>query len=275
MLALIAAGVTVAWGGSSAAKPTNLSLSISETGKAAKFTIPASGKGGLTRVVLVNSGQAPHSAQLILVARGHTIADAVKQLSGNSGKTPNWLRAEGGVGTTPSGRTGTAIVNLPQGTYAIVDTVGLQRGGPPAYGQTKLSGGKQGTVPKYAASITGLQTGNDRYAWRLSGLKRGTNRLGFVSQGRSAIHLVSLFKLKGTANPSLATIKNGLQSTGQSPSYVDQRSRVVTAALDGGKSMATSLTFKPGRYVFFCPLPDRDGGKPHFLEGMLRKVTIG
>jgi hypothetical protein len=117
MLVLIAAGVAVAWGGSSAAKPTNLSLSISETGKAARFTIPASGKGGLTRVVLVNSGQAPHSAQLILVARGHTIADAVKQLSGNSGMTPNWLHAEGGVGTTPSGRTGTAIANLPQGRF--------------------------------------------------------------------------------------------------------------------------------------------------------------
>jgi hypothetical protein len=56
---------------------------------------------------------------------------------------------------------------------------------------------------------------------------------------------------------------------------VDQASRVDTAALDGGKSLTTALTLTPGQYVVFCPLTDRDGGKPHFLEGMLKKVTIG
>jgi hypothetical protein len=277
ILALIAAGGAVAGcGGTSAGatRPTNLRLSISEAGNAAKYTIPASGKGGLTQIVLVNSGRAPHSAQLVLVARGHSVADAVKQLAANSGKTPNWLRAEGGVGTTLPGRTGTAIVNLPTGTYAIVDTVGLRRGGPPAYGQTKLSGGQRGTVPRYAARITGLPTGKAKYAWRITGLKPGTHPLDFVSKGKSAIHLVSLFKIKGNANPSLGAIKTALQSNA-SPSYIDQSSRVVTAALDGGKSMATSLTFTRGRYVFFCPLPNRDGGKPHYLQGMLRKLTIG
>ncbi len=277
VLALIAASLAVTGGGgvsASATKRTNLRLSITEAGTAAKYTIPASGTDGLTQVVLVNSGRAPHSAQLVLVARGHSVADAVKQLAANSGKTPSWLRAEGGVGTTLPGKTGTAIVNLPRGNYAIVDTVGLRRGGPPAYGQTKLSGGQPGTVPKYAANITGLQTGKDRYAWRITGLKPGTNPLDFVSKGKSAIHLVSLFKIRGNANPSLGAIKQALQSNA-SPSYIDQSSRVVTGALDGGKSMATSLTFTRGRYVLFCPLPDRDGGKPHFLEGMLTKLKIG
>ena len=30
----------------------------------------------------------------------------------------------------------------------------------------------------------------------------------------------------------------------------------------------------PGRYVFFCPPRDRDGGKRHFLEGLLTQVEI-
>jgi hypothetical protein len=275
-VALIAASVTVAGcGGSGAAKLSNLRLSITEQGKTAKFTIPASAKGGLTQVVLTNSGQAPHAAQLVLVTGGHTPAEAVKQLAGNSSKTPNWLRAEGGVGTTPGGQTRTATVNLPKGNYTIIDTASLRSGGPPAYGQTKLAKGKTGTVPKYAAHVTGLSTGKDKYAWQITGLKAGTNPLDFVSKGKGAIHLVTAFKIKGSANPSLGAIKKALQSNGPPPSYVDQTSQTDTAALDGGKSMATSLTFTAGQYVVFCPLTDRDGGKPHFLEGMLKKVTIG
>jgi hypothetical protein len=274
VLALTAAGVAIAGcGGSSATKPTNLSLSISEVGKAAKFTIPPSGKGGLTQVVLVNSGKAPHNVQLVLVAHGHTVAEAVKQIAGNSKKTPNWLRAEGGVGTTLGGQTGTAIVNLPKGTYAVVDTSSTGNG-PPAYGQTTLSKGKTGTVPKYAAHITGLATGKDKYAWRITGLKVGANPLDFVSKGKSAIHTAVAIKVKG--NPSLDTIKKALQSNGgPPPSFIAPSQPADTAALDGGKSVATSLTFTRGQYVFFCPLTDRDGGKPHFLEGMIKKVTIG
>ena len=274
MLALIMAGVAVAaCGGSSATKPTNLSLSISEAGKAARLTVPASGKGGLTRVVLVNSGRAPHSAQLVLVTGGHTVTEAVRQITGNSKKTPNWLRAEGGVGTTPGGQTRTATVNLPKGTYAVVDTSSMENG-PPAYGQTTLSKGKTGTVPKYAAHITGLATGKDKYAWRITGLKVGTNPFDFVSKGKSAIHVVVAIKVKG--NPSLDAVKKALQSNGgPPPSFIAPSQPADTAALDGGKSVATSLTFTRGQYVVFCPLTDRDGGKPHFLEGMLKKVTIG
>jgi len=46
------------------------------------------------------------------------------------------------------------------------------------------------------------------------------------------------------------------------PAFVDQSSGFVSsAALDSGKSQVTSVTFaKPGTWVFFCPLRDRDGG---------------
>ena len=277
VLALIAAGVAVAGcGGSSATKLSHLSLSISEQGKTASFTAPASAKGGLTDIALTNAGKAPHGAQFVLVTGGHTVAEAAKQLGTNSPKTPSWLRAEGGVGSVPGGQTGTATVNLPKGTYAVIDTATLGgSGGPPVYTQLKLTGGKRGQIPPLAAHITGEQTGHDKYAWVIAGLKAGTKPTEFTSKGKQTIHLVSAFKLKGNANPSLDAIKKALQSNGPPPSYVDQSSLVETAALDGGKSLTTPLTFTAGRYVFFCPLTDRNGGKPHFLEGMIKKVTIG
>jgi hypothetical protein len=277
LLALLTTTIAVAGcGGSSATKPSNLHLSITEQGKTAKFTVPASAKGGLTNVALTNLGKAPHGAQFILVTGGHTVAEAAKTLGTNSPKTPSWLRAEGGIGNVPGGQTGTAKVNLPKGTYAVVDTASLgDSGGPPAYTMLELTGGKRGTIPRLAAHITGEQTGHDKYAWTISGLKAGTQPTEFTSKGKQSIHLVTAFKIKGNANPSLDAIKKALQSNGPPPSYVDQSSLVQTAALDGGKSLTSPLTFTAGRYVFFCPLTDRDGGKPHFLEGMLKEVTIG
>jgi len=47
------------------------------------------------------------------------------------------------------------------------------------------------------------------------------------------------------------------------------------AGLKAGASKTITLSLPAGRYVFFCPLTDRAGGKPHFLEGMIKKLTIG
>jgi hypothetical protein len=45
--------------------------------------------------------------------------------------------------------------------------------------------------------------------------------------------------------------------------------------LDGGKSLTTQFTLsRPGTYIFFCHLTDRDGGKPRFAEGLLTTVTV-
>lgn len=66
-----------------------------------------------------------------------------------------------------------------------------------------------------------------------------------------------------------------LASNGPPPSYVDVNEAQQTAILDGGASQTTTLDLKkPGQYIFFCPLSDRDGCKPHFEEGLLKVETV-
>ncbi len=78
-----------------------------------------------------------------------------------------------------------------------------------------------------------------------------------------------------TGNPSVAQIKKALQSNGKPPAFVDFMSSDQTAALDGGRSQVADIDLpKPGTYALFCPLTDRDGGKPHFDEGLLIKVQV-
>jgi hypothetical protein len=289
MVAALAVVLSIAGCGSSsksstsaskAAQPatTTLALSISEAGKGAKFAGPASVAGGLVTLTLTNSGKAPHAAQLVRVLPGHTIEQALKTLGGESHKTPEWIRAEGGIGLASPGGSASATLDLPSGTYAVVDlgaSEGGQRGGPPAVMPLTVTPAQgSAALPSTASTITAANPSKDHYKWEVSGpLKSGENEVTFASKGKSALHEITAVRVTG--NPSKAQILKDLSSNGPPPSYVDQASQTQTAVLDGGKSLIAHLTFsKPGTYVLFCHLNDRDGGKPHFKEGLLTTVTV-
>ena len=81
--------------------------------------------------------------------------------------------------------------------------------------------------------------------------------------------------LKGKV-PPLSQIKEDIsKESGPPPSYIEFEEAQSTAILDGGKSQTTTFDLKkPGKYIFFCPLTDRDGGKPHDQEGLLAVETV-
>lgn len=259
------------------AAPVPLSLSIAQQGKAATFTAPASIQGGLVTATLANHSKAPRSAQFFLLQGNHTGAQVYKILGGNSNKTPNWLHAAGGVAQVAPGQTGSATVKLEPGHYVVGDLPG---NGPPSgplpSTDLTVTAGAPGNaaLPTTATTITAANPSKDHYKWEVSGpLTHGVNRVTFVSKGKSAIHLILATRLNG--NPSSAQLLKGLASNGPPPAFIDQTSFTSTAVLDGGRSDVTELTFsKPGRYVLFCPLTDRDGGKEHFKEGMIKVVTV-
>jgi hypothetical protein len=259
-----------------AATPTSLALSISETGARSKYAGPASIKGGLVTVQLTNNGKGPHGAQLIRILGAHTIEEALKTLGGESHKTPSWLRAEGGVGAAVPGSSASATVSLPAGNYAVVDFAGAQegKGGPPAFAPLTVTPGQTGILPSTATTITAAAPSKDHYKWEISGpLKVGANDVTFASKGKSALHELGAVRITG--NESTAQLVKALETNGPPPSYVDRETKDQTAVLDGGKSLTTQLTLsKPGTYVFFCHLTDRDGGKPHFAEGLITTVTV-
>lgn len=279
-LLVVAAALTVAacgGGNKKAAHAANVTLGISEAGKSAKYTVPASLPGGLVHLTVTNSGKAPHGAQLVLVEGNHTAPEVVKVVTSNSPKTPDWVRAEGGIGAVPPGGSATADVNLPAGKYVIGDfTGGPNSSGPPGYVETRVGKGKTGSLPATPTRVDAAATGKDRYQWKISGgLKAGVNSFTFKSEGKQAIHLVAAFRVTG--KPSLAAIKKFLATPGNAPppKFVDQSTFANTAVLDGGKEQTTQLHLsKPGEYVLFCPLTDRDGGKSHDQEGLLKTVQV-
>jgi hypothetical protein len=280
LLAVVVLSVSVAACGKdkkkTAVKPSPLAITLNPAGKAAKFTVPATTKGGLVQVTFANTTAAPHAAQLVRIEGSHTTQEALKAVTSNSPKTPEWVRAEGGVGGTGPRSRGTALVDLPAGRYMVADVGGPGGPAPPAYAQFNVTAGTSGEPPAAASTIDAAENGKDKYEWKLSGaaLKSGPNRITFKSGGKEALHLVALVKLK--RDVSEAEVLKALKTNGPPPAFIDQNSFATTAVLDGDKVSTTDLntTAGPGTYVLFCPLTDRDGGKPHFEEGLLKKVVV-
>jgi hypothetical protein len=273
LAALVVAGLVVPQGGT----PT-LTFKVADTGTSSTLTGPKHMRGGLINVKLINSGRTSHSAQLIRVTgKKHTPALALKLLASHPKKIPVWLRFLGGLGPTPPGQSNVATINLTGGQYLVADTAAAHSSSTPATTTITIDPGNPGTLPKTTAGVTGAtgpKGSTDRYQWKLSGLKAGVNRILFDSQGQKAIHEVVALRLKGS--PTVAELKKGLRSSG-TPAFVDTSvPEVGTAALNGNNTHTETATLDlaAGTYVLFCPLTDRNDGKPHFLEGMLTTLTV-
>jgi hypothetical protein len=256
-----------------------ISLSISESGKTAVYSVPSSATGGLVTISLTNKGSMPHGAQFVLIKGNHTAPQALRALGASmkTGKTPAWLRAEGGPPAAVPRQTSAATQNLPVGKYLIADLGGASNG-PPAFTQLAVRGpSSSGSLPRTVTTVAAAPNGKDKYKWQISGAAPavGQNPITFASKGKATLHLLGAFRIVG--HPSRQQIINFLKSTsnGPPPAFVDPSIFDSTGALDGGRSQVTTLSLsKPGRYVLFCPLRDRDGGKPHFEEGLLKTITV-
>lgn len=268
LLAVLATGC----GDSGSDSATALKIGVSEKGKVVAFDAPRSTGGGLVELRLTNEGKAPHGVQLVRFEGDHTADEALEVVESESDKTPEWVRAEGGIGAVEAGRVGIADLNLEAGNFVIVDAAAL--GGHPATAEMKVSDGSAGDLPSTDATVVAEEAGEDEYAWDVSGLKAGSNKVTFDSQGDQAIHLILAAPVKGKAPPLSQIEKEFAEENGPPPPYIDLEAIQSTAVLDGGKSQTTELDLRPGKYIFFCPLTDRDGGKPHDQEGLLSIETV-
>lgn len=252
-------------GGGASGEPTAFAVEVTESGKSSEVKVPESVEAGLVEVTFDNGGKAPHSVSLVGVDGDQTAEDVLKVTGEEGAKIPDWIHGAGGVGTVPPGQSGTATVVLEPGTYYAQDDEGPQGG----ITKFEVTGeASDAELPSTDATIVASE-----YKFTTEGLKAGTNRLTFDNAGDELHHAIAAPINEGS---NIADVKKFFMSEGRpsGPPPVDFESGVGTAVLDGGAKEVTELEFKAGRYAFVCFIPDRDGGPPHFLQGMLQEVKI-
>jgi hypothetical protein len=264
-------------GGGGSDEPGKVAVKVTESGKGAgSIEIPAKVEGGAVELTLDNSGnQAPHDAQIIRLADGHSYEEASPIINSNRPQEiPDWIQAYGGVGSTNPGETGTATLKLDEGHYVAVDDA---QGGPQSpHAEFDVSDENDADLPDTDATVTAATTDSGdpahEYEWTDDGLKAGENTITFDSQGDEALHVLIAAPIKGDA--TIEDVAKELDSNGP-PQSVDITKAAQTSVIDGGLKQVTKINLQPGRYAFICFLPDRDEpDKPHFKQGLLKEVTI-
>ncbi len=237
-----------------------------------KISAPASVSGGVVKIDFKNSGKASHEAQVVRVEGDHTQAEVVDNVAGDSTSIPSWLFAEGGVGSTAPGQSRSATVKLSPGKHFVIDTGtddnnnSFAKGG--AVAALTVTGDSGGKVPQSGARIEAKD-----YEFTIPTLKAGTQSITFDNVGHQP-HV--LFAAPIAAGKTLDDVKAALTSQDQSsgPPPVDFTKGTSVSAVEGTKSVATSLSLEKGNYVFICFLSDRGGGPPHFTLGMLEEAAV-
>lgn len=270
---------------SAAAKPTPFGVSATATSKTKKaLDFPATVKAGLVTMTLTNSDTVPRSAQIIRVTGDHSVDEVLKIVNAEETKIPEFMQDGGGLGEVAPGKTASATQNLAPGRYVIWDDAGGDDEGEKgndelgAKGEFSVIGkASDAELPAVAATVTATDSGTDtkdkQYGFEFKGLKAGTNEVRFENTGDQLHHALFVPIAKGkTIKDAEAAFTSQQEPTGPPP--VDFASAVGTTVIDGGIAQNITLDLKAGNYAVICFLSDRDGGKPHVAQGMIKQLKV-
>lgn len=243
------------------------------------FSFPPAIKGGVITVRLQNNGNELHDLQLAKAVPGHTLDDLLKQVTSEEAPLEQWVEAAGGVGGVGAGESAQATLDLKPGTYWYFCTESSGEGDNEVAhasngmaGEVTLEGESGAVMPPASATIVAAD-----YSLTPSGLKAGSNTVGFRNDGKQLHHAV-LFPLQ--PGKTLEDAKNFLASEGGAeppgPPPVDFEKGLATAVINPGQRVIVTLDLQAAtNYVLLCFLPDKGtAGPPHVAKGMLAEARI-
>lgn len=246
----------------------DLAFMITEQGKESKVTGPESAETGLAEITLENKGKGDGDIQLIRTEGEHSPEEVVEGLEkAMKGQVfPDWFFAGGGIGTTAGGESQTVTQVLEPGTYYAFVTEGGQ--GPPdpaSVPAMKVSGEESEEEVEADETVSAFD-----YGFEAEELSSGKTEIAFDNTGAQPHHLIAAPLLgQNTADDVESFFKS---NEGKQP--FEERGTQSTAVIEGGEGQLVTLDLKPGRYVLFCFISDRQGGPPHALKGMVDEVEV-
>lgn len=235
------------------------------------FDLPASIQSGLTTFRLLNKGKQEHHFSLMRLEEGKTVSDGFAALiKAGQGVRPAWMHPVGGPNAISPGGESRATVVLQPGNYmAYCEVPGPDPAPHFAKGMVKglVVTGPASTASLPAADVAIKLTDFDFVFSRP--LTRGHHVIAVTNIGTQPHMLVIQRHPTGKGNKEF--LDWAFNPKGQSaPS---QGAGGVTEIAPGA-TVVMERDFAPGRYGLFCFVPDTKTGKPHFMLGMQKEITV-
>jgi hypothetical protein len=243
------------------AQPSRLAIELSGS----SFDIPKSVPGGVTRIEFTNSTKRPASAQLGYVDAGHTAQEGLEAAGAwaEQGKPlPGWAHTAGGTGRTEPGATATVTQDLPTGEYFVLNVEAEEE----VAEFFTVQGAGEAKLPEPASRVDAFE-----YRFEASGLQAGANPVLVDNKGKEPHFLEAAPMLPGK---TIADVKRFVMTEKGAPP-IDFEKSVSTPVIDGGLSQVVELDLDAGKYALLCFVPDRKGGPPHAVKGMISEATVG
>jgi hypothetical protein len=232
------------------------------------FEAPDTVGAGWTEIRLTNKGPELHHVWLLKLEEGKTLSDVFAAFSGGEAN-PSWVRHIGGPNAPAPGATATAFVNLEAGRYAALCFI-------------PSPDGKLHVMKGMAKEIVVAASDAERPAPKVD-LTMTLNDYDFVLSrplvaGKQAVRVVNdasqpheVFIARLAPGKTAADLLSWLQ-TMQGPPPGTPMGGTTGIGEKGENTIVLDLA--PGEYGLYCFVPDAKDGKPHFVHGMVKQITV-
>jgi hypothetical protein len=233
------------------------------------FDAPSEIPAGVTTFHLVNRGPGLHHVQLVKLGEGKTVDDFLAAVKAG-GPPPAWATVAGGPNPPDLGGTAITTMALEPGNYAMVCFI------PSGDGIPHLMKGMVRPLTVTAASGAGAPEPSADlvmklvdFAFELDGpLTAGRHTIRVENAGAQP-HEVAIVRLEPGKEP-MDVAAWGEKQVGPAPGKLQGG---VSAIMPNTRAFV-EVDLQPGEYGLICFVPDMKDGKPHFVHGMMKKVTV-
>ena len=233
------------------------------------FEAPAQIPAGMTTFKLINDGPNLHHVEIVRLDSGKTLANLEAELA-KPAAPPTWALFEGGPNATDPTKNANATLNLDPGNYAMICLVDVP-GGVPHFAKgmaypftvTAAPAGPRAVAPTADMTIT-----LSDYAFTLSTpLTAGMHTFRVTNTG-TQMHELQLVRL------APGKTLDQFMSWVMKPAGTPPGSAIGGVAPFVGAPNYFTTDITPGNYALICFVPDAMDGKPHFMHGMTKTITV-
>jgi hypothetical protein len=233
-----------------------------------RFEAPAEIPAGLTTFKLVNRGPSLHHVQLAKLGEGKTVDDFFAAMKA-SGPPPSWITWTGGPNPPEAGNTTMVTMAMEPGNYVMLCFV------PAADGVPHVAKGMARPLTVTGPARTGVAEPEADLEMKLvdfdfqlsQPLKAGKQTIRVENDGKQE-HEVAFVRLEPGKQP-LDFAKWGEKPVGPAPGKVYGG----VSGIEPGTHAFVEVDLPEGDYALLCFVPDAKG-KPHFMQGMAKRMKV-